>query len=835
MREVVLKLKLAVLFIAIGSYGSLQAQTVVSGKVTDANSGDPVPFANVIFKGTSIGTTTDFDGRYRIETVQAIDSVQASYIGYITRSKKINRGTSQVIDFQLEENVISLQEVVFLAGENPAFEVMRGVVRNKNNNDKKSLEAYQYETYTKIEIDVDNISEKFKKRKIMRKISSVMDSVERMAGEDGKPILPIFISESLSEYYYRNNPKLKHEKILKTKITGVGVEDGTLVSQFIGSSFQEYNFYQNWLNIVGKEFISPIADGWKLYYEYDLTDSAYVGEHYCYRLDFFPKSEQDLAFRGTMWIDKATYALKQMDATVASTANLNYVEKIKIQQELEPTEAGPWMPVKNRVLIDIGEITDNMAGVLAKFYTSNKNIAVNLPQPQKFYARPIEVAEDFKIGSTDEYWNEHRHEPLTPTEVNVYSMIDTLRNIPVVKTYTEILKIAINGYLKAGPIDIGPYLSLYANNTVEGHRFQLGGRTNINFSNKWVLGGYVAYGSDDDEYKYQGRLKYIASRDKWTTLEAQYTKDIDQVGLAAEDLLGNSVFLTATRFGNLVRPYYYEQGKFSMQRQLFRGYRQSITARYKSFNPLYNFAYFENPENTDSPILEKIETAEVTFEARYAKDEIFVQNDNDRISLGTLKWPIFTLRYTRGISGILGSDFDYNKLSLNIANDLKMGFFGTSSVSLTGEYIFETLPYPLLKAHIGNESNFYTTAAYNLMNFSEFASDRYVELRYLHRFQGFILNRIPLMKKLKWRLIASADVLYGRLRESNRNILSPVDQDGNPTDPIGFFDDRPYVEVGYGVENVFKVLWIEFFHRLTYLDRPDVNKFGVKISFQFIL
>lgn len=833
--KTLLPIRTWLLFIIICSGYSTIAQTVVSGKVTDANSGDPVPFANVIFTGTNVGTTTDFDGRYKITTTQSVDSIQASYIGYITRAKPIQQGVSQTIDFQLEENVISLQEVVFVAGENPAFEIMRNVIKNKVKNDKKSLDAYQYETYTKIEIDVDNISEKFKKRKIMRKISSVMDSVERMAGEDGKPILPIFISESLSEYYYRNNPKLKHEKIIKTKITGVGVEDGTLVSQFIGSSFQEYNYYQNWLNIVGKEFISPIADGWKVYYEYDLTDSAYVGDHYCYRLDFFPKSEQDLAFRGTMWIDKATYALKQMDATVSTTANLNYVEKIKIQQELVPTPAGPWIPSKNRVLIDIGEITDNMAGVLAKFYTSNKNIEVNTPHPQKFYARPIEVAEDFKVGSTDEYWDQHRHEPLTPTEVNVYSMIDTLKNIPVVKTYTEILKIAINGYLKAGPIDIGPYLSLYANNVVEGHRLQLGGRTNINFSNKWEIGGYLAYGSEDEEYKYQGRLKYIASRDNWTTIEAQYTRDIDQVGLAAEDLLGNSVFLTATRFGDLERPYYYEQGKFTLQRQLFRGYRQSIYARYKSFIPLYNFAYFKNPGSADSELLEKIETAEVTVEARYAKDEVFVQNDNDRISLGTLKWPIFTLRYTRGISGILGSDFDYNKVSLNITNDLKMGFFGTSSVSLTGEYIFETLPYPLLKAHIGNESSFYTTAAYNLMNFSEFASDRYIELRYLHRFQGFILNRIPLMKKLKWRLIASADVLYGRLSEDNLNILSPVDQDGNPTEPIGFFDDRPYVEVGYGVENVFKVLWIEFFHRLTYLDKPDVNKFGVKISFQFIL
>nr|WP_155212184.1 DUF5686 and carboxypeptidase-like regulatory domain-containing protein [Fulvivirga aurantia] len=810
-------------------------QTVITGKVTDANTGDPVPFANVVFAGTTNGTTTDFDGRYTIQTNQTVDSVRASYVGYITKTKAIESGVSQIIDFQLEEDVISLQEVVFVAGENPAFEIMRNVIANKDNNNKRSLEAYEYETYTKIEIDVDNITDKFRNKKIMRKITSVLDSVDRIAGEDGKPILPIFISESLSEYHFRNNPKLQHEKILKTKITGVGVEDGTLVAQFIGSSFQEYNFYQNWLNIVGKEFVSPVADGWKLYYEYDLTDSAFVGDHFCYQLDFFPKSDQDLAFKGTMWITKDGYAIKQMDATVAPNANLNYVEKIKIQQELEPTDAGPWIPSKNRVLLDIGEVTDNMAGVLAKFYTSNKNIKVNQPQDQKFYARPIEVAEDFKVGSNDDYWNSHRHEPLSDTEISVYNMIDTLKNIPVVKTYTEILKIAINGYFKAGPIDVGPYLSVYANNTIEGNRFQLGGRTNIDFSNRWVFGGYLAYGTEDDRYKYQGRVRYIASRDIWTTIDLQYTNDIDQVGLAAEDLLGNSIFLTATRFGELVRPYYYEQGKVSFQRQLFKGYRQTISGRYRSFKPLFNFAYYENPETTDGPISDDIETAEVTVEARYAKDEVFVQNDNDRISLGTLKWPIFTLRYTRGIAGILGSEFNYNKVSLNIQKDVKMGFFGTSSVSLTGEYIFETLPYPLLKAHIGNESMFYTTAAYNLMNFSEFVSDRYVELRYLHRFQGFILNRIPLMKKLKWRLIASADVVYGRLSEENQNILSPVDLNGNPTDPIGFFDDRPYVEVGYGVENVFKVLWIEFFHRLTFLDKPDVNNFGVKLSFQFIL
>lgn len=829
----------AILLIGFNSEHSYSQKTTVAGRVTDANSGDPVPFANIVFAGTSIGTTTDFDGFYKLETSESVDSLSASYVGYISRTKVVNKGQSQTIDFQLEENVISLQEIVFIARENPAYEILRRVVKNKNKNDKKSLDAYQYETYTKIEIDVDNITDRFKNRKIMKKITQVLDSVERIAGEDGKPILPIFISETISEYYYRNSPKLQHEKIRKTKITGVGIEDGTLVSQFIGSSFQEYNFYQNWLNIVGKEFISPIADGWRLYYDYDLTDSSFVEDDYCYRLDFFPRRDQDLAFVGTMWITKDEYALKQIDVTVSKTANLNYVEKIKIQQELAPTSAGPWIPIKNRVLIDVGEVAKNMAGVLAKFYTSNKNIEVNKTQDQKFYLRPIEVAEDFKINSTDEYWNQHRHEPLTATEMNVYQMIDTLKNIPVVKTYTDILKVVANGYKKAGKFDLGPYLSVYASNTVEGHRFQFGARTNIDFSNKWVLGGRLAYGTKDEEFKYKGFVRHIPDRDKWTEIEASYTRDIDQIGLTADDLIGNSVFLAASRFGLLVRPFYYEQAKFSVQRQLFRGYNQKIIFNYKTFDPQFNFAYRTNPGVDDSAVASSLESAEVTFEARYAKDEVFIQNDNSRISLGTVKWPVFSFRYTRGIKGIGGSDFDYNKVLLNIEKSLKMGFLGTSNFSITGEHIFEDLPYPLLRTHIGNESVFFTTAAFNLMNFSEFTSDSYVSLKYNHFFEGFILNRIPLMKKLKWRLLATANILYGNLRQANQDLIPETitldDMTELPIEPIGALNNTPYIEVGYGVENIFKIIRVDFVHRLNYLDGPDVDSFGAKISFQFIL
>jgi hypothetical protein len=327
--------------------GFVQAQeTTIQGKVIDAASGDPIPFANIIFKGTSIGTTTDFEGNYLLKTSNPADSILASYIGYKPRTKAIVKSIKQTVNFQLEEDVTSLQEVVIKAGENPAFEILRRVVRNKNNNDKRKLIAYEYDTYTKIEIDVDNISDKFREKKIVKQITQVLDSIDRIAGEDGKPILPVFMTESVSKIYYRDNPSLKKEHILKTKINGVGVEDGTTITQMIGSSFQEYNFYQNWLNILNKEFVSPIADGWRIYYDYDLTDSLYIGDDFCYRLDFFPRSPMDLAFTGTIWITRDEYALKQIDASMGKQANLNFVDKIRIQQELGKTDLGHGFQLK---------------------------------------------------------------------------------------------------------------------------------------------------------------------------------------------------------------------------------------------------------------------------------------------------------------------------------------------------------------------------------------------------------------------------------------------------------------------------------------------------------
>ncbi len=809
--------------------------TTVSGKVTDAETGEAVPFANVIFTGSNQGITTDFEGNYQVSTTKAVDSIQVSYIGYVSQVKPVQRGSSQTINFLLVPDVISLQEIVIDAGENPAFEILRKFQQNKEQNDRRNLMAYDYDSYSKLEVDINNMSDKFKQRWTVRKIFEVVDSLKQITGEDGAPILPVFISETLSRVYQRNNPELKRENIIKSQVSGVGLDNNSFLSQLVGTSLQDFNFYQNWITLVYKDFVSPTSSSGRLYYDYSLSDSVMIGDDYCYRLDVYPKSKQDLAFNGTVWITKNEYALKQLDLLVTKDANLNYINKIRIQQELDPVETRHWVPTKTRILMDILPL-NNAPGMLAKSYVSNRDFEINKPKPDKYYETFVVMAEDAQVESI-EFWEQNRHDSLSATDLQVYAMIDTINSIPVVKTYVELLDIAINGYKTIGKVDVGPYLFTYAYNTLEGSRFQLGFRTNPYFSKKWIIRGYGAYGTRDENFKYGASLTYIASRKPWTEITALRVEDIDQVGIAASDLVGsNNIFYSFTRFGTLVRPYWNRVNRLSIKTALNQGITQSVTLVNKDFDPLFDFAYKTEPSDINSPTSSEYTTTELRFETRFARDEKYIEYWNERVSVGLNYWPVFTVRYTLGLQNFLGGDFTYHRLDGSIKQDLRLGFFGTSTYELKGGHIFNQLPYPLLEVHLGNESPFYTTAAYNTMNFFEFVSDNYASLRYQHAFQGFILNRIPLMRRLKWRLVANANVLYGSTRQENKDIIAETDAEGNPIPGFGYLNPgKPFVEVGYGIENIFKIVRIDAFHRLTYLDKPEVSKFQVKISFQLIL
>ncbi|MEQ9424892.1 MAG: DUF5686 family protein [Cyclobacteriaceae bacterium] len=828
---------LVYLLVLISWFANAQ-QTTIKGQVKEALTGTPIPFANVVLKGTTIGTTTDFDGLFTISTQNPSDSIEVSYIGFLKKAKPIQKGAAQSIDFQLEEDVVNLEGVLFLAGENPAFPILRKVVENKDRNDKRSLDAYEYEAYTKNEFDVNNMSEKFKQRKLVQKVRSVLDSIEIIAGEDGEPVLPIFISEAISRFYYKKQPTLRHENVLKTNISGVGIEDGSLTSQVIGSTFQEYNFYNNWLNIVSKEFASPIGDFWKANYEYDLIDSLYIDDKFVYRIDYFPKREQDLAFRGSMWITKDEYALRRIDASVDKVANLNFVRRMKVQQDLLPTQAGPWLPEKTRVVVEFMGIGKDPTGFIAKFYVSNKDIIVNEPRPDNFYLHPIEVEEDYRVFD-DSYWNRYRHEPLSETEVTVFSMIDTLKTIPQIKRITDIVQILGTGYWDVGAIDLGPWWILWGNNNIEGIRLGFGARTNPEFSRKVELWGDVAHGLNDKEWKYGGGVNFFLSRNRWTVLALEHRKEIDPVWVVNDDGLNGSIFRSFARFGTLESPFRRYTNAATLYSAPAKGLSTRLKFKKQDFTPLEEeFGYFREPGNSDSVVGTSFQTSEVGVEIRYAKDELFVIDDNDRISLGTVRSPAITLKYTAGLKEVLGSDFDYHRLGLTIEKKIRMGGLGGGKLKVDGGYLFGQIPYPLLKTHIGNEFPVYYEFAFNQMDFFEFASDKFVELKYFHRFEGFLLNRIPLMKKLKWRLFGIANMAMGSVRDENKlpiNVLQP-DENDNPELPFNTFDgSKPYLEMGGGIENIFKFFYFGVVQRLTYLDRPEIRKTGFVFGIQFIL
>ncbi len=812
-----------------------QAQkTIVSGKVTEVTTGTPIPFANVIFTGTTSGTTTDFDGNFTISTDLAVDSLEVRYIGYIKRAKPLEPGISQVVNVQLEEDLVTLGEVVVYAGENPAFEILRKVNENKKNNDPRSLEAYEYESYTKIEFDIDNINDKLKGRKFMRKITQILDSAEEIAGDHGQPVMPVFLSEAISRFYYKRDPTFRHERILKTKVHGIGITDGTLTSQVIGASFQQYNFYQNWLNIVSKEFVSPIADGGRIYYEYDLIDSLYLEGEMCYQIDFMPKRDQDLAFIGSMWIARSDYGLKRIDATVPRSANLNFVERLKIQEDLIKTDAGPWLPSKTRVVLDLIELTNKTPSILAKFYVSASDHIVNQPKENKFYLNPV-MLEASVVERDESYWEVHRHDSLTESEVTIFKMIDTLKQVPIIKLGMDASKFAFNGYHKMGMIEIGPYTTFIGKNNIEGWRPGFGARTSIDFSSNWVLGGHFGYGFDDDRWKYRFYLENILSRKHWSKIRLEHSREIEQVWVLSEDFEPFSFLYTLSRFGNLINPFLIDNYNLKYLRQHAAGFSQEIQLKHEIFNPLFDFKYFKNP-GVDMAVDSIFRTSEVSINTRYAKDEIFVINDNDRLSMGTVRWPAFEFKYTYGFKDVLESSFEYHKFRFSVEKRQKMGLLGISKIKATTGMILGDLPYPLLYNTIGNETPFYVNFAYNLMNYFEFTSDKFAELRYRHSFEGIILNTIPLLKRLKWRMIGEANILYGGLNQKNIDlVVYPTDDSGLPILPFSQFTNKPYIELGYGVENIFRVLTIQAFHRLTYLDQNNVNKFAIKFNVELNL
>ncbi len=812
---------IALIICAVGA-PLIAQKTIVTGKVIDATNLSPLPFVNVFFQGSKIGTTTDEKGYYRIETYYPTDSLQASMVGYKNTSKKVKRDQAQVIDFALPVSGISLGEVMIVGDKkekDPAVEIMKKVVRNKAANNKEKLEAYEYSVYNKIEFDMNKIDESFKNRRVMKPFQFVFDNIDSTS--EDKPFLPIFLTESVSRYYFLKNLKNSKEVIEATKVAGVKNES---VSQFLGDMYQNTNVYDNYISAFGKSFVSPLADLGTLSYKYYLLDSAVLDSRYkCFKIAFVPRRKGELTFEGEMWVHDTTYAVKQIEATIGQDANINWINGFRVYHEYEQVEPEVWMLTKEEVVVDFA-VAEKSIGFYGRKKTMYSDFKINEPKDASFF-NPFSNIE-VSAGANDfgnEYWDSKRPDSLSISESNVYIMVDTIQNIPAFRTYVDVISLFITGYKEYKYFDLGPYFTFVSFNQIEGLRLRAGGKTNADFSTKIEFSGYGAYGFKDQQAKYKIGSRIFISKHPRQILSLTHVKDLEQLGQSANAWQTDNILSSVFRRTPNNQLNAFEEYKVGYEIEYFPGFSTTIQFNRRDLWSVGSIPFQRYDGDGNLQQVNRISTSEIKFTARLAIDEKFINGELDRVSLGT-KYPIIRADAAFGIKGFLGGDYEYQKVSITIQDRIAFNPLGQSDFTLEVGKIWGRLPFPLLQLYPGNETYFYDSYAFNLMNFYEFIGDQWATLFWVHHFNGLLFNKIPLFRKLKWREVASMRSAIGSFSNKHRPELEL---------PPGLFTlDKPYVEVGAGIENILKIFRVDALWRLSYLNNPDVVPFGVRVTFQ---
>ncbi len=800
--------------------------TKIMGTVSDSATGEPLPFVNIVFKGTSIGVTSDFEGNYSIETKNPKDTLIASFIGYKKLKKCVKPGKFQIIDFHLSSQNFLLEDVIIRPGKNPAEVLLEKIISNKKDNDPDHYDAYEYEAYTKIELDANNITEKFMNRRLYRPFKFIFDNVDTST-VNGKTYLPIFLSETLSDVYARKDPRAYLEKIKATKVSGI---DNQSAMQLLGDEYLHTNVYDNFIEIFQMNFVSPIANGGLQFYRYYLVDSAYLDGQWCYKVMYKPRHKQTLTFTGNFWVHDTTFAVKEIEMRIADDANMNYVNDLVINKSFMRTAEGQWVLKRDYMVGDFNIIENNRRtlGFFGKKTTSYRNYVLNNPKDPQFYNPSVNVIVMDSVGNqSEDFWNNNRHEDLSKDERTVYYMIDTLKTIPQFTTIIDIVEMVVTGYYVKGNFEIGPYASMLSFNAIEGARLRFGGRTSNQFSTKVMLGAYVAYGIVDNRFKYGGNVLYMLNKNPRRALSASYKYDLEQLG-ASQNAFREDFFL-AFLFRRLPadKLSFVEEIKLNYEHEWFTGFSNTLTFTNRNLYPIggTRFQFYYQDEATQKIADDgAITSAEIGIDLRFAYKERISMGEFERISLGA-KFPIVNIKYGYGIPGFFDSEYEYNKLQISVRHWFNVFNIGWSKFRIEGGRIWGTLPYPLLKIHEGNETYFFDESAFNMMNYYEFVSDKYLKVFYTHHFNGYLFNRIPLFRKLKWREVAFVTGLVGGMDQQNKDYS---------VFPAGMYTlSKPYFEAGAGVENIFKILRIDAVWRLSYLDHPNISPFGIRFSLQF--
>lgn len=796
----------------------LSQQTKVYGTVLDEFTKEPMPFVKVRFQDSKIGVFTDSLGYYVIETYYATDSLQFSYTGYLTVTKKVIKDKDQEINVELPTMSADFAEIIVRPpDEFPSTKLHKKVIANKDINNKEKLYSYEYELYNKIQLDLNNIGDKFADRNIIKRLDLVMEYLD--SSDNGKDYLPVILSESLSNFYFKNNPKKKKEVVLATHISGI---ENLQLNQFMGDMYLDINVYDNNIIMFNRAFISPISDNARSFYKFYLEDSTFIDNQWCYKLRFAPKRTGDMTFQGEMWIHDTTYAVKQISGTISPWANINYVQDLYFEHHFDQVAKEVWMLTEEKMIVDI-KITKNTGiyGFYGRKFSSRKNFQINQKREETFYQsdNTVELLDSAKVRS-DEYWIAHRHIPLNTQEQGINNMVDSLNEMPFFKMLKNLSYFATTGYYPIGKIEIGNAFSLISFNPVEDFRTGLAIRTSNNFSRRIEFGGRTAYGFGDEKFKYGASIRYNVTPKKRGMLIGYYNYDIEQIGQSPTAASVGSTFGTLFRTGPLDKLTFVEKAGINLEKDVKKDLILYGGFEWKEYTPLGVANYIrKNLETNTYDTLRKIQTTEFTARIRWTKDEEFLAGSFDRTTLRS-KYPIFSLQGIFGVKDLLGGDYNYQKIEFQMEHNRTIGILGRIRYGFNAGYVFGSAAYPFLKVHEGNQSYWLLTSTFNKLNFFEFISDKYVGALIENHWEGLLFDRIPLIKKLKWRLVTTGRITYGSIspRHSAEMELPSFTKQ---------FGKIPYAEVSFGIENIFKVGRVDLVWRLTHLD-PGMSPIGIR-------
>ncbi|MFD2891917.1 DUF5686 family protein [Flavobacterium chuncheonense] len=810
----------------------LLGQTKVGGKVTD-EFGDPVAFANVVFKDSKEGVITDENGDFYFESDKDYTALVVTFVGFSREEVPLKKGLNANLKIVLKEGT-ELKEVVVYTGktskkDNPALDILRKIWERKRKNGLYMFDQYKYDKYEKVEFDMNTLDSAFMNSKIFKGMEFIFDNIDT-SRITGKTYLPIFINESLSEVYGDNVLKKKKEILKANKNSGFGDGDG--VNTFIKDLYAEYDIYNNYLKFFDKDFVSPLSRTGINVYNYVLSDSTFIDNKWCYNIVFYPRRKNELTFKGDFWVNDSTFAIKKINLEASKSANINWVKEIYIEQEFDVLNDSVFLLKRDYMMSDFSfSKKEESKGVYGKRTTVVKNHQFDIPKDEKFYREEVNFYDNAVFDKPNEFWEQNRFESLNNNEAGIYKMLDTLGTVPKFKRIYNLASILGSGYVEFPQynLDFGPIFSTFGYNDVEGVRIRAGGRTYFGPNDKWRIQGYGAYGFNDDKFKYGISGKWMVNPKNRLILSLGNRRDVEQIGVSlttSNDVLGRS-FASSSLFSSGINNKLTSINLTTLgaEMEVFKNFMIQTNLTYRTLRSASNeFSLDYYTDASQSEIKSEVKQSELNLVLEYTPGRKTVGYGVDRMEVDN-NYARFFLSYSNGLKGVLNSDFNYQKLQLFYRQPALIGGFGRLFTTFETGKIFGTVPLGLMGVIPGNQSYFIIENTYNLLDYYDFVADEYASLHFEHHFNGRLFSRVPMLRKLNLREIIGIKGVYGRVSDENKLINASGFEYVAPEDL--------YWEYHAGVGNIFKILRIDCAWRGSYLDMPNARKFSVKASFGF--